>query len=138
MVVRRPDGTKLELGLADPGLGDSEDSVKLERAPSDDWQEFARYFTYPETKRLLRGGRLSPQPCEVCGNKKAGAHHDENTKPAEVRWLSKKHHFAHHRLLGWGIAGRKRDEDRRFHLTIRIDRELRAALVAKIGRERAH
>jgi len=73
VVVRRPDGTKLELGLADPGLGGSEDSVKLERAPSDDWQEFARYFTYPETKRLLRGGRLSPQPCEVCGNKKAGA-----------------------------------------------------------------
>jgi hypothetical protein len=35
--------------------------------------------------------------CEVCGAAKVEAHHDDYTKPLEVRWLCRKHHAEHHR-----------------------------------------
>jgi hypothetical protein len=65
---------------------------------------------YPEkaaardaVQRAVRAGRLLRQPCEVCGAKhgvtradgtkeKVEAHHDDYTKPLEVRWLCVKHH----------------------------------------------
>jgi len=40
----------------------------------------------------LRDGRLVRQPCQVCGAPKAEAHHDDYTKPLQVRWLCFKHH----------------------------------------------
>ena len=33
-----------------------------------------------------RRGKLIPQPCEVCGDK-AQKHHDDYSKPLQVRWL---------------------------------------------------
>ena len=44
----------------------------------------------------IRRGRMSRQPCEVCGAK-AHAHHDDYTKPLDVRWLCPLHHARHHR-----------------------------------------
>lgn len=41
-------------------------------------------------------GRLTRQPCEVCGAPKADAHHDDYGKPLEVRWLCRPHHVEHH------------------------------------------
>lgn len=43
----------------------------------------------------VRHGRIQPQPCEQCGAK-AQAHHDDYTKPLDVRWLCTKHHAEHH------------------------------------------
>jgi len=40
----------------------------------------------------VRDGRLVKQPCEFCGALKVEAHHDDYTKPLEVRWLCNKHH----------------------------------------------
>ena len=40
-------------------------------------------------------GRLVKQPCEVCGSK-AWAHHDDYTKPLEVRWLCPVHQKEFH------------------------------------------
>lgn len=40
----------------------------------------------------IRDGRLIRQPCEVCGSVKAQAHHDDYTKPLDVRWLCFKDH----------------------------------------------
>jgi uncharacterized protein (DUF1778 family) len=37
-------------------------------------------------------GKLSPSPCEVCGEPKTEAHHDDYTLPLNVRWLCRKHH----------------------------------------------
>jgi hypothetical protein len=45
----------------------------------------------------IRDGRLIRQPCEVCGNTKAQAHHDDYGKPLDVRWLCTTHHADWHR-----------------------------------------
>ena len=44
----------------------------------------------------IRDGRLTRQPCEVCGAK-AQAHHDDYSKPLDVRWLCTTHHAEWHR-----------------------------------------
>jgi hypothetical protein len=58
---------------------------------------------YPEkiaanimVSNAIRNGKLIRLSCEVCGVK-AQAHHDDYTKPLEVRWLCVKHHRAVHR-----------------------------------------
>ena len=40
----------------------------------------------------LRDGRLTKEPCEVCGSPIVEKHHDDYSKPLEVRWLCRKHH----------------------------------------------
>ena len=45
----------------------------------------------------VKRGELKPQPCEVCGEVKAMAHHDDYDKPLEVRWLCHSHHALHHK-----------------------------------------
>jgi hypothetical protein len=59
---------------------------------------------YPEKNRarVLVGraivdGRLVRQPCEVCGDQKSHAHHEDYSKPLDVMWLCHKHHIALHR-----------------------------------------
>jgi hypothetical protein len=59
--------------------------------------------TTPEKRRArsavlneLRGGRISPQPCEVCGVAKTEAHHDDYSRPLDIRWLCSSHHKRHH------------------------------------------
>ena len=49
-----------------------------------------------QTKNALRRGDITPQPCEKCGVAKAEAHHDDYTKPLDVRWLCRRHHREHH------------------------------------------
>lgn len=58
---------------------------------------------YPEkartrmiTRNAIRRGDLVRQPCEVCGSERVDAHHDDYSKPLEVRWLCRKHHSEHH------------------------------------------
>lgn len=44
-------------------------------------------------QKALKSGRLVRQPCEVCGSTvKVQAHHDDYSKPLDVRWLCFKHH----------------------------------------------
>jgi hypothetical protein len=47
-------------------------------------------------KSALRSGKLKRQPCEVCGAKNSQAHHDDYSKPLEVRWLCPAHHGKEH------------------------------------------
>lgn len=37
-------------------------------------------------------GRLTKGPCEVCGALKVQAHHNDYSKPLEVKWLCPRHH----------------------------------------------
>lgn len=48
------------------------------------------------TSNAIRDGRLVRHPCEKCGDASAEAHHDDYSKPLEVRWLCRKHHLEHH------------------------------------------
>lgn len=43
-------------------------------------------------------GRLSKGPCEVCGTTRVDGHHDDYSKPLDVRWLCRQHHIALHHL----------------------------------------
>jgi len=45
----------------------------------------------------IRAGRITRMPCEVCGDNITEAHHDDYSKPLDIRWLCKKHHAEHHR-----------------------------------------
>lgn len=45
----------------------------------------------------LRSGRLVKQPCEECGSTvRVHGHHDDYSKPLEVRWLCPQHHAELH------------------------------------------
>lgn len=43
----------------------------------------------------LRDGRMVRQPCEVCGAEKVQAHHEDYSKPLDVRWLCFRCHREH-------------------------------------------
>ena len=49
------------------------------------------------TNYAVRSGKLTRQPCEVCGDPKSQAHHNDYSKPLEVRWLCSQHHGEQHR-----------------------------------------
>jgi len=44
----------------------------------------------------LKNNRITKGVCEICGNEKVEAHHDDYSKPLEVRWLCRKHHIEFH------------------------------------------
>lgn len=45
----------------------------------------------------IKSGGLVKGVCEVCGSEDSRAHHDDYSKPLEVRWLCPLHHKALHR-----------------------------------------
>lgn len=50
------------------------------------------------THSALRRGLLKRAPCEICGTDlNIEAHHDDYTKPLDIRWLCKSHHDEHHK-----------------------------------------
>lgn len=44
----------------------------------------------------LRRGKLERQPCEACGAPSEEMHHDDYSKPLEVRWFCRSCHVEHH------------------------------------------
>ncbi len=49
----------------------------------------------------IRSGRITRKPCEVCGNLKSEAHHDDYRKYLNVKWLCRKHHMEHENKNTW-------------------------------------
>jgi hypothetical protein len=47
-------------------------------------------------RQAIRRGDLVRMPCEVCGMVKSEAHHDDYSKPLDVRWLCRTHHTEWH------------------------------------------
>jgi hypothetical protein len=58
----------------------------------------ARNRLYSAIKR----GVLQKMPCEVCGENKSEAHHDDYSRPLEVRWLCRYHHGLLHGHYKYG------------------------------------
>lgn len=61
---------------------------------------------YPEKAKAniavgnaVKSGALVKQPCEVCGCANVEAHHDDYSKPLDVKWLCDAHHKERHREL---------------------------------------
>ena len=44
----------------------------------------------------LKVGVIARAPCEVCGERRTEAHHDDYERPLDVRWLCPQHHREHH------------------------------------------
>jgi len=53
----------------------------------------------------IKMGRLARLPCETCGEAKVEAHHDDYSKPLDVRFLCIVHHNEWHKLNGSAING---------------------------------
>lgn len=53
-------------------------------------------FSSQKVAEALKSGKLIRQPCEICGDSPAQAHHDDYNKPLEVRWLCRKCHTEWH------------------------------------------
>jgi hypothetical protein len=47
--------------------------------------------------RAIKGNKLSPEPCKVCGNEEVVAHHEDYDKPLDVVWLCYSCHAKHHK-----------------------------------------
>ncbi len=64
--------------------------------PLNEEQKF-RANVRSKTKMRIQRGLLIPYPCDVCGNKKAEAHHDDYRQPYCIRWLCFEHHREFHK-----------------------------------------
>lgn len=52
-----------------------------------------KYKANTAVGNAIRDGRLAKLPCEKCGDTKdVQAHHDDYSRPLDVRWLCFKHH----------------------------------------------
>lgn len=67
-------------------------------------RERGRRYGEPEKESARRrvkwaidSGALVREPCEVCGSIAVDGHHDDYSRPLEVRWLCKRHHGEVHR-----------------------------------------
>jgi len=60
-----------------------------------------KIYARKQAQHAIRTGQLTRQPCEVCFTiANIHAHHDDYTKPLDVRWLCETHHNEHHRQEG--------------------------------------
>lgn len=60
-------------------------------------KHFEKYQARQTVMVALRSGKLHRQPCEICGQPKAQAHHPDYSAPLGVKWLCEPCHRAEHR-----------------------------------------
>lgn len=97
------------VGMADGHLNKCKDCSReyfksyRRSVPAEVWRERAynkvwrarnpgRQQIYSAVQRAIALGELVRQPCEVCNAPNVQAHHDDYSKPLEVRWLCPLHH----------------------------------------------
>lgn len=62
-------------------------------------QNKLKYKAHTLVKSALRNGSLKKLNCEVCNSEISQAHHDDYTKPLNVRWLCSLHHHEVHKKM---------------------------------------
>lgn len=50
-----------------------------------------------DLNHAVRDGKVSKEPCKICGSNKSEAHHQDYNKPLEVIWLCFNHHREFHK-----------------------------------------
>src|SRR5690606_23859393 len=55
-------------------------------------QNGEKYQAHLAVQRALSNEELARGVCEVCGSPDVDAHHDDYSRPLEVRWLCRQHH----------------------------------------------
>ncbi len=55
-----------------------------------------KYKAHTAVGNAIRDGKLKKLSCNVCGNNKVHAHHNDYSKPLEVIWLCSLHHARKH------------------------------------------
>jgi hypothetical protein len=55
-----------------------------------------KYKAHTMVGNAVRDKKISKLPCQVCGDTKSHAHHEDYSKPLDVIWLCAKHHQRHH------------------------------------------
>lgn len=61
-----------------------------------------KYKAHNMVSSHKRAGNITETPCEVCGNVKVEAHHDDYDYPLNIRWLCSPHHKQWHAKNGEG------------------------------------
>jgi len=56
-----------------------------------------KYKARYKLRNKVYSGKIKKEACEVCGNKKVQAHHEDYNKPFDVNWLCIEHHRDRHR-----------------------------------------
>ena len=77
----------------------------LQRSPEKRKESIKKWIDENREKRkahndvllALYHGTLKPEPCESCGATPTQAHHDDYSRPLDVRWLCIPCHVAHHK-----------------------------------------
>jgi len=105
--ARRKDGLQVycrECTRAQDKLYESSPKGITTRKISEDRKYQRRLKECPEKLKAryalryaVRTGHVVKQPCEVCGTLQVEAHHDDYSKPLEVRWRCRAHHADLHR-----------------------------------------
>lgn len=69
------------------------------RAYKEKWKKNnpQKYKAHIESGNKLRDGKLTKQPCLICGDPNSQKHHEDYSKPLDVIWLCPKHHAELHK-----------------------------------------
>ena len=91
-----PEKKAMELAAERRWRTNEENRKKLTEKQREYRQRHAdRYKAHRLVAYAVKTGRLPKRPCCVCGEE-AEAHHDDYSKPLEVRWLCRIHHVQVH------------------------------------------
>ncbi len=62
-------------------------------------EDSRRVSAHSAVTRALRSGRLTKEPCSVCGSEQSLAHHENYDKPLDVVWYCQVHHKERHKQM---------------------------------------
>jgi hypothetical protein len=83
------------IALRDPVRVRADDSARHQRMKGDADYE-ARRRAIATVNNAIRAGKLVREACENCGDYPTHGHHDDYSRPLDVRWLCPPCHAAQH------------------------------------------